>query len=137
VSLSAIPWVVRDFVADRDGGRCGYCSLHQYGQGAVFHINHIVPRSRGGKTVIENLVLQCPCCSLRKANKIDAIDPSTNETCPIFQPLLQRWDDHFVLESDGLCRGLTPSGRATVMALGMNDPIPKTARAVQILIGIL
>ncbi len=103
----------------------------------MFHINHIVPRSRGGKTVIENLVLQCPCCSLRKANKIDGIDPATNESCPIFHPLAQDWDEHFVLERDGTCRGLSAVGRATVEALGMNEPIPKTARAMQILIGLL
>jgi hypothetical protein len=34
--------------------------------------------------------------------------------------------------SDGTCVGRTPTGRATVTALRMNDPLPRTARALQV-----
>ena len=60
---------LRELVFTRDGGRCRYCGLRQYGQGAVFHIDHVLPRSRGGLTTPETLVLQCPYCSLHKADK--------------------------------------------------------------------
>ena len=50
MSLSAIPKSLRRRVLDRDQGRCQYCHLSQIGQGAVFHVNHIIPRSKGGAT---------------------------------------------------------------------------------------
>jgi hypothetical protein len=123
-------------VWDRDGGRCRYCRLRQVGQGAVFHIDHITPRSKGGATVAENLAPQCPHCSLRKADKIQAVDPETGATVPLFHPIQQEWSDHFVQRPDGTCVGQTPSGRATVAALQMNDAIPRAARAIQLMLGL-
>ena len=35
-------------VSTRAGDRCEYCRMHQSLQGATFHVEHIVPRSRGG-----------------------------------------------------------------------------------------
>ena len=35
-------------VEARAGERCEYCRMHQALQGATFHIEHVVPRSRGG-----------------------------------------------------------------------------------------
>ena len=137
MSLSSIPRELRNTVSRRDAGRCRYCGLAQFGQGAVFHINHVVPRNRGGATVEANLVVQCPCCSLHKSDKLVAVDPVTREEAPLFHPLKDEWDDHFTLRSDGSCVGLTPVGRGTVAALRMNDPIPRTARALQLLLGIL
>ena len=137
MTLSSIPRTLRAVVAARDGGRCRYCRLRQVGQAATFHVDHVVPRSRGGATSADNLVLQCPSCSARKSNKVDGSDPQTGATVPLFHPLRQAWADHFSTRDDGTCVGLTPTGRATVAALGMNDPLPKTARAFQIMLGLL
>lgn len=68
---------------------------------------------------------------VHKSNKVSALDPMTGAELPLFHPLLQRWDEHFRIAEDGTCEGLTPVGRATVAALRMNDPLPKTARAMQ------
>jgi 5-methylcytosine-specific restriction endonuclease McrA len=136
VSLSSIPRPLRKAVAERDGGKCGYCGLRQTGQAATFHVNHIIPRSGGGTTSLDNLVLQCPWCSLHKADKVEAVDPDTEAQLALFDPLRQRWLDHFLLHKDGTCVGLTPVGRATVIALAMNDPLPKTARALQVMLGL-
>lgn len=122
---------------ERDGGRCQYCRLAQLGHGATFHIDHILPRSRGGPTSLDNLALQCPNCSLRKADKTTAIDPDTGRSWPLFHPLRQRWDEHFQLQSDGTCLGITPVGHATIAALQMNAGIPRFARACQIMLGLL
>jgi len=111
--------------------------LLQIGQAAVFHINHIVPKSRGGVTEDANLALQCPYCSLRKSAKLDSVDPQSGDIVPLFHPLKNRWQQHFTLDEDGKCRGLTAIGRATVDALGMNDPLPLVARALQIQFGFL
>ena len=137
MSLSSIPRGLREVVFARDHGRCQYCHLAQYGHGAVFHIDHIVPRSKGGATVLTNLALQCPNCSLRKANKVMGRDQSNGDPIALFHPLQQEWSEHFRIEAEGNCSGLTPTGQATVEALRMNDPIPRIARACQIRLGLI
>jgi 5-methylcytosine-specific restriction endonuclease McrA len=77
---------LRNAVFERDKGRCQYCRLAQTGHGATFHIDHICPRSRGGPTMLDNLVLQCPNCSLRKSDKVVADDPDTGQSVPLFHP---------------------------------------------------
>lgn len=137
MSRSSIPRALRDAVFARDAGRCRYCGLAQLGHGATFHIDHIMPRSKGGPTSLDNLALQCPNCSLHKSDKIVARDPVTGTSAPLFNPLRMSWSDHFRLEPDGACVGLTPIGRATVIALGMNGRVPRFARACQIMLGLL
>jgi hypothetical protein len=137
VSLSSIPRSVRASVYERDGGQCQYCHLKQLGQGATFHINHVVPRSKGGTMDPTNLVLQCPHCSHRKADKTEAADPVSGEATVLFHPLSSRWEEYFSTDATGLCVGRTATGRATVQALQMNDPVPRTARAIQLLLGII
>ena len=61
-------------VEDRAGGRCEYCRMHQSLQGATFHIEHIVPSSRGGFSEPDNLAGACPSCNLRKSDRIDALE---------------------------------------------------------------
>jgi hypothetical protein len=137
VSRSAIPRALRDAVFERDRGRCQYCGLSQFGHGATFHINHVVPRSKGGATAIENLVLQCPNCSLHKADRVTAVDPIGGLAVPLLHPLRDAWSEHIRVECDGSCAGLSAVGRATVSALGMNDPIPRLARLCQLALGII
>jgi HNH endonuclease len=137
VSLSAIPRALRDHVFARDMGHCRYCRLSQVGQGSIFHINHILPRSRGGLTVESNLVLQCPSCSLHKSDKVSALDPDSGEEIPLFHPLDQVWSEHFWITENGQCFGKTPVGRATIRALRMNDQFSQLARALQIRLGLL
>lgn len=132
MSLSAIPKAMRQRVFVRDQGRCQYCGLAQVGQAAVFHINHILPRSKGGRTEDANLALQCPYCSLHKADKTTATDPISGDVVPLFHPLEQSWDEHLLLDAGGLCHGRTSVGHATVAALKINDMLPRVARAMQI-----
>jgi hypothetical protein len=111
--------------------------LGQLGHGATFHVDHVVPRSKGGPTSLDNLALQCPNCSLHKADRVAGIDPETGQSASLFHPLQQEWHAHFRLEADGTCHGSTAVGRATVAALGMNDLIPRFARACQIALGLM
>lgn len=96
-----------------------------------------MPAQQGRPTTLDNLVLQCPNCSLRKSDRVVADDPDTGQQVPLFHPLLQSWEQHFQLRPDGVCVGLTPVGRATVAALQMNATIPRFARACQIMLGLL
>lgn len=137
MSRSSIPRVLRDAVFERDRGRCTYCGLAQLGHGATFHIDHVVPHSKGGPTSLDNLALQCPSCSLHKSDKITAVDPETGFETKLFHPLQESWESHFRMEADGTLTGLTPVGRGTIAALGMNAGIPRFARGCQIALGLL
>ena len=50
----------------RDGWRCVYCGD---GTGRLT-LDHVVPRSRGGESVWENVVTSCAPCNLRKGNRL-------------------------------------------------------------------
>ncbi len=63
------PRKIVDMLSDRDGWDCTYCG--QYLHGGPFslpapHIDHILPKSRGGSDRLDNLVLACPTCNCRK-----------------------------------------------------------------------
>lgn len=109
-------------VRDRAGKACEYCLLPQSSQEATFHIDHIVPRYEGGETDAANLAIACVTCSLRKGAKMVAIDPQTQETVSLFHPREENWSEHFRLNDEFEFEGLSPSGRATISALGMNRP---------------
>jgi 5-methylcytosine-specific restriction endonuclease McrA len=51
----------------RDRYRCQYCGR----RGTAFDLtlDHILPRSRGGRTVAENLVTSCQACNNRKGDR--------------------------------------------------------------------
>ncbi|WOI54783.1 HNH endonuclease [Parvularcula sp. LCG005] len=51
----------------RDGFACQYCG-NENRDGLTF--DHVVPRSRGGKTTWTNIVAACSPCNLRKGNKM-------------------------------------------------------------------
>jgi hypothetical protein len=115
----SVPEPVAARVRRRAQGRCEYCRMSQSLQGATFHVEHIVPRSRGGTTTDENLALACPGCNLRKADRIATVDPLTNSEVPLFHPRRDRWADHF--EWDGIrLVGTSSVGRATLVALELN-----------------
>lgn len=48
-------------------GKCYYCGKKV---GKVYHVDHVVPLSRGGSNGPENIVIACPTCNMRKASKL-------------------------------------------------------------------
>lgn len=54
----------RKQILSRFSGRCGYCGQLP----DRLHIDHIVPRSRGGRSNHENLMPACEQCNLVKSN---------------------------------------------------------------------
>jgi len=49
----------------RDGWRCQYC-----GSVGRLTLDHVVPKSRGGDSVWENVVASCAPCNLRKGDRL-------------------------------------------------------------------
>ena len=117
--MSRIPRRLRRLVTLRARGRCEYCGLSQAGQEATFHIDHVVPSAKRGRTALDNLALACVSCSLRKEARQSALDPETGRQVKLFNPRRQRWQDHFRWNGVQLI-GLTATGRATISALRMN-----------------
>ena len=106
-------------VEERADGRCEYCQMHQSLQGATFHLEHIVPETKGGSSELDNLAWACPSCNFRKSDRIELTDPDTNETVPMFHPRRDSWADHF--RWDGLLVvALTPIGRALIATFDLN-----------------
>lgn len=102
--------------------RCGYCLSPQHLVMARLEIEHIHPLAKGGGLDESNLWLACPLCNGHKAARTEATDPITSETVPLFNPRTQVWPEHFRWTEDGLrIEGLTPIGRATVIALHLSD----------------
>jgi 5-methylcytosine-specific restriction endonuclease McrA len=60
---SRVP-LTRRAVLHRDGGRCAYCS-HR-----ADTVDHVVPRSRGGRHDWTNVVAACARCNHRKADRM-------------------------------------------------------------------
>jgi 5-methylcytosine-specific restriction endonuclease McrA len=50
----------------RDGWKCVYCGQN----GGRLTLDHVVPRSRGGESVWENVVTSCAPCNLRKGDRL-------------------------------------------------------------------
>lgn len=56
-------------ILKRDKYRCQICGSQQ-SDGVKLHIDHIVPVSKGGKTVSSNLQTLCDRCNMGKSNKV-------------------------------------------------------------------
>lgn len=109
--------------------RCGYClSAQKYVLGPL-EVEHIVPKALGGRDAEENLWLACRLCNNHKGIQIDALDPVTGQRVDLFNPRRQRWSDHFSWSDDGTqIIGQTACGRATVIALQLNNVIAVMVR---------
>ena len=59
-----VPFSKRNVLA-RDGFKCAYCGTRK----EKLTIDHIIPKSRGGKTDFENCVASCKPCNNRKGNR--------------------------------------------------------------------
>jgi len=124
-----IPREIQVAVLQRSNSRCEYCLSDERLVGIPFEIEHILPLSHGGKTVLDNLALACSRCNRHKASRTRAIDPFDQRLVSLFHPRQHKWRDHFAWsENNVLVVGLTPEGRATIEALQMNHPLVVEAR---------
>jgi len=111
---------LRDFVRHRAKNRCEYCLLPQEYTVYTHHVEHIVAKKHGGSDRAGNLALARHRCNLCKGPNLTGIDPQTGQLAPLFHPRQERWTDHF--RWDGIrIEGTTPTGRASVLVLAMND----------------
>lgn len=65
--VAAVPNRLRFQVLKRDGFTCQYCGK-QPRNGAILEVDHVLPVSRGGQTVMANLRTACKHCNSGKSN---------------------------------------------------------------------
>ena len=58
--------ITRKAVLARDSYTCQYCGRESIGT----TVDHVIPRSRGGKSVWENIVASCAPCNRKKGNRM-------------------------------------------------------------------
>ena len=124
-------------VAQRAEHRCEYRRAPEAIFNFSFEVEHVVPSSREGVDDDSNLALACRACNLHKADHITGIDETTRAVVTLFHPRLDRWHDHFRIDTEtGAIEGLTGSGRATVARLNMNTPLQIIARQLWMRLGL-
>ena len=111
----------RRAVIERAYGCCEYCRSQARFATETFAAEHIIPRFKGGRTILANLALSCFGCNSHKHTKIQGVDPQTSNQVPLFHPRNQSWNEHFAWREEyTLIVGQTAIGRATIDTLQMN-----------------
>jgi hypothetical protein len=109
--------------------RCGYCLSSQKYVLGLLELEHLLPEALGGTNVEENLWLACRLCNGFKGVQTHARDPITGRRSRLFNPRRQLWRRHFVWSPDSTrIEGTTVCGRATVVALQLNNLISVSVR---------
>ncbi|MCP4108703.1 MAG: HNH endonuclease [Desulfobacteraceae bacterium] len=127
---------LRKRLQDADNRHCAYCHTSESNTGQPMTVDHIIPKSREGPTIFENLCFACRNCNEYKGSQTTAHDPLTGETVPLFHPRRYDWHEHFSWDESGAyIVGLTATGRATVVALNMNNSVIVAVRHRWISVG--
>ncbi len=67
-----VGWRMRHIVMKRDNFRCKACGASPARDPSVMlHVDHILPRSKGGESVLENLQTLCEMCNIGKGDLVD------------------------------------------------------------------
>ncbi len=131
-----IPASLRRRIRARAQYRCGYCLRAEELAGERMTLEHLRPESKGGKTEEQNLWLACRRCNEYKGVQTHALDPLTGKRVRLFNPHAQAWSEHFAWDESGTeIQGLTPTGRATIAALRLNNPEIVVARRLWVAAG--
>ena len=125
-------------VASRAGHHCEYCRAPEVVFNMQFEVEHIIPPSRGGSDVDDNLALACRACNVYKSAHVTGEDDASRTEARLFHPRRDSWNEHFTLDrQSGMIRGLSAVGRATVSRLNMNLAIRLPARLIWMRLGLL
>lgn len=120
---------LRERVVAHFRNRCSYCLAPQHLVYGLLELEHIKPTAKGGGENEQNLCLACRLCNNFKGVQTHGLDPVTGLRTRLFHSRKQRWSRHFAWSDDGThILGRTPYGRATVLALRLNNLTAVTVR---------
>ncbi len=104
---------LRQMVAKRAKYCCEYCLFPQSIALHKHEIDHIIPTQHGGETIESNLALSCMRCNRYKGPNVGSFDLETGKLMPFFNPRIDNWKDHFILEG-AVIQPLTAEARVTI-----------------------
>jgi len=84
-----VPWSKRNIFI-RDNYTCAYCGI----KSDKMTVDHVVPKSHGGKNTFENCVTSCKKCNNRKGDKSCkevGMFPSHKRTQPTISEFMKLW----------------------------------------------
>jgi hypothetical protein len=99
-------------------------------------IDHVIPVSRGGKTILSNLCLACRTCNGCKWKITTSHDPLTNRVVKLFIPIVTSGRSISSGANGIHLIGLTATGRATIEALQMNNQLIVNLRSLWVVLGL-
>ena len=116
-----ISYLMRLKIAIRAKYCCEYCLMPEKFLATIFHIDHIISRKHGGKTILANLAYACPHCNQHKGSDIATfIDENNENTIRFFNTRKDLWHDHFELNA-GEILPKTSIGAGTIKILNFNQ----------------
>jgi HNH endonuclease len=127
------------FAAAVVGDQVELKATHQAGvPGGGFEVDHILPRSRGGRTEMVNVALACLHCNAHKWAYSDGEDPVSGQRVAPFNPRTQRWEEHlqWSVHRSFAIVGISTHGRTTVARLQMSHPNLVSIRCLLAALGI-
>ena len=125
----------RAIVRERAGDRCKYCRMSQSLTSLPHTLDHIRARKHRGPTDIANLCWSCAQCNAAKGPNVAGHDPVTDDLVALFNPRVDRWDEHFAWAAAHL-DGRSPVGRATIDVLRIDDVNRVAHRAILMQAGV-
>lgn len=91
VETTRVSAELRTLVVERARDRCEYCLSPARYATQRFSVEHVLPRTRGGQTVLENLALACQGCNNHKYNHTETVDPVSGLIVPLYNPRRDYW----------------------------------------------
>jgi hypothetical protein len=86
--------------------------------------------------VEENLWLACSLCNDHEVDRVVSVNPVSGLVVRLFDPRPQVWAEHFQWTPEGdQVIGVTPSGRATIVAFNLNRPLLVRSRRAWVAVG--
>jgi hypothetical protein len=111
---------LRRAVVERAQGRCEYCGVPDTTTLLPHEPDHIIAVQHGGGTTLENLAYACFECNRFKGPNLTSLDPESGAVTRLYQPRTDQWNVHFHWDG-AVIVPLTPTGRATVLLLRLNQ----------------
>ena len=85
-------------VLSRDTYTCYYCSADN-----ASHVDHVIPKAKGGSDDMDNLVAACASCNQRKGSKSQALFLAIGSAPPVFSDCIS--PSMVVVTQPGPCTG--------------------------------
>lgn len=123
MSITYINVGLRRLVIARADYLCEYCLLHEDDAYFGCEVDHIISEKHGGATNAMNLAYACMNCNRSKGSDVGSIviPLSSNVFSRFFNPRIDLWSRHFILDDELFIFPLSDVGEVTVRILGFNS----------------